>query len=83
MALDTRNRRASALLDAVTFPNPDGTIVVGDRQHTTELYAFTSTSTAGGVPSLPDSSQTRWVIPFRTGSLVISASASGFVITTP
>lgn len=82
MAINTRNRRASALLDALVFPNPDGSIVVGDRQQTAELYAFTSTSTSGGADALPDSNQTRWVIPFRTGPLVIQATANSFIITT-
>ena len=86
MAVDTRNRRASALLDGITFPNPDGSLAfAGDRQHIAEAFAFTSASTGGGGASggLLSSNQSRWVIPHRSeGVLVVQATADSFIITT-
>ena len=88
MAVDTRNRRASALLDGITYPNPDGSLAfAGDRQHMAETFAFTSASTGGGGSGssggLISSNQSRWVIPHRNDAImVVQATADAFIITT-
>ena len=61
MALDTRNKRASALsvgvVVALTLPSPDGTVGQADRHHTT--FAYASTGVQATVTAEPED----WFIP--------------------
>lgn len=73
MAIDTRNKRGSAvgMVSTTIYPNPDGTIIAADREQITRLYAGIA---AGGGPTPPPPPAS---VTGRKGKFLVILQAGG------